>query len=277
MRKRKNKIFSIVVLLISMSFSATAATPSVIYEGNSKVLVAAPDDFFAEFQEMMPGDSITETVTLSNTEDEPVEFYFRTDISGELKELIINGDYEVSPEDELSRSASLLEEIELNIQLKNSYNNTQQELYNGNLAAMQLEDFISLGNYAAGFDGEFEFSLYVPRELGNVYALSNTEVDWIFGVKEPTTPDEPDNPTTPDEPDNPTTPNEPDNPTTPNEPNGPATSDTPDEPTRRPSVNQILGIEDHTKIIAIGCILLGSTGIGYLIYKKRKGVHINEK
>ena len=56
-------------------------------------------------------------------------------------------------------------------------------LYDGDLGAESLNKYISLGIYEKGYDGEFIFTIEVPKELKNAYALSKIDVKWVFAVE----------------------------------------------------------------------------------------------
>lgn len=75
----------------------------------------------------------------------------------------------------------LLNKVKLRIWLEKGGDRT--EIYEGNLAATGLQKGISLGNYNSGEEGELKFQMEIPKELGNVYASSNTEVIWVFSVR----------------------------------------------------------------------------------------------
>ena len=75
----------------------------------------------------------------------------------------------------------LLNKVKLRIWLEKGGDRT--EIYDGNLAATALQKGISLGNYNSGEEGELKFQIEIPKELGNVYASSNTEVIWVFSVR----------------------------------------------------------------------------------------------
>lgn len=137
-------------------------TMYVEFEENSHKLLAVPDDFFSNMGNAMPGDSFTDTVTLKNTTKKEAEFLFRTKTPESLNE----------------EEKELLEQISLVITLG------QKELYRGNLEAADLNTGISLGTYPGSTEEKFHFSLNIPHQLKNAYALSNTAVTWVFSVKE---------------------------------------------------------------------------------------------
>lgn len=137
-------------------------TMYVEFEGNSHKLVAVPKDFFSNLGQAMPGDLLNDTVTLKNTTEDEVELLFHTAL----------------PETLTEEQKSLLTKIELAIFLDGD------KLYEGNLEAASLSADISLGKYQSQENKEFTFSLTVPAELKNQYALADTVVRWVFSVQQ---------------------------------------------------------------------------------------------
>ncbi|MEE1196605.1 MAG: SipW-dependent-type signal peptide-containing protein [Lachnospiraceae bacterium] len=137
-------------------------TMYVEFEGNSHKLVAVPKDFFSNLGQAMPGDLLNDTVTLKNTTEDEVELLFHTAL----------------PETLTEEQKSLLTKIELAIFLDGD------KLYEGNLEAASLSSDISLGKYQSQENKEFTFSLTVPAELKNQYALADTVVRWVFSVQQ---------------------------------------------------------------------------------------------
>ena len=50
----------------------------IICDSSSKELVAVGDDFFSNWENMMPGDTLTGELTISNKMEVPVKMYFNT-------------------------------------------------------------------------------------------------------------------------------------------------------------------------------------------------------
>lgn len=134
---------------------------SVQFNGAAHKLIAVPDDFFANFFAAMPGDILTDTITVSNTTGREAEIFFRTAIESQNEEQL-----------------ELLEQLKLNISMK------QETLYEGDLKAASLANGISLGTFSPGQTETLSFSITVPDSLKNAYALRDAAVKWIFTVKE---------------------------------------------------------------------------------------------
>ncbi|MCI5699040.1 MAG: hypothetical protein MR308_01390 [Lachnospiraceae bacterium] len=137
-------------------------TMYVEFEGNSHKLVAVPDDFFSNIGTAMPGDHLSDTVILKNTTSDAAELFFHTAL----------------PENLSQEQKNLLEQIVLSISLDG------KELYRGNLEAASLHSDLSLGTYPSRSTKNFDFTLTLPAELKNRYALADTVVRWVFSVRQ---------------------------------------------------------------------------------------------
>lgn len=134
---------------------------SVQFNGDAHKLVAAPSDFFQNFSVAMPGDVFTDSVELSNTTDRDAELFFNTEQLGLTEE-----------QDDLLK----------NLMLTISING--QELYSGNLKAEEMGGAVSLGTYAPGQTGTLDFTVSVPKNLDNAFALRDADVRWVFTVNQ---------------------------------------------------------------------------------------------
>lgn len=131
------------------------------FEGNSHKLLTVSEDFFSNLGQLMPGDILSDKLTLKNTTSSNAEFFFRTALPDALPE----------------KALDLLEQISLEITLD------EELLYRGNLKSTSLEEAVSLGIYESGETGCFQFTLSIPKSLNNAYALRETSVKWIFSVE----------------------------------------------------------------------------------------------
>lgn len=134
---------------------------SIQFNGIAHKLLAVPDDFFSNFPQAMPGDLLMDDVEVSNTTEKEAEIFFQTKMK------------EQSLEQE-----KLLQKLKLTITLSGVV------IYEGDLRAAALNDGISLGKFLPGQKERLSFSIVVPKELNNGYALQNADVIWSFTVKE---------------------------------------------------------------------------------------------
>lgn len=172
---RKNNIKAIISIIFVISLILILIVPkkvnanTVEYTGEETGVVTTLGDFFASFGELMPGDVKEGKALIKNKTKDKVEVFFRTE------KLTYGQDY-----DEID--TSLLQEIKLKIKLKKD-DTEEKLLYDGDLGAESLNKYISLGIYENGYDGEFIFTIEVPKELKNAYALSKIDVKWVFAVE----------------------------------------------------------------------------------------------
>ena len=168
--KSKKLLLMLLLVIVTMSFSSISFANTVEYKGEAEGLIAVPDDFFSNFDTLMPGDIEEDVAYIKNSTNDKIEVFFRTEPL-ERSEYYDDIDY------------SLLEQITLKISLKKTSSSEEITLYEGNLGAESMSEFISLGEYDKGFDGEFKFKIEVPTSLRNSYTLSRTKVKWIFAVE----------------------------------------------------------------------------------------------
>lgn len=166
---KKRSIIVIVILSITIfTFPSIINANSVEYRGEAEGLITTTEDFFLNFGELMPGDKKEGKAIIKNTTSDKIEVFFKTE------ELPKGENY-----DEIDNS--LLQKINLKIKLKTS--TEEKDIFTGNLGAESIsKEYISLGKYEKGFDGEFLYEIEVPNELRNAYSLSSIEVKWIFYV-----------------------------------------------------------------------------------------------
>ena len=136
---------------------------SVEFQGKAHKLIAVPDDFFANLETAMPGDVLADTVKVSNTTKKDAEIFFRISTEGRSKEKM-----------------DMLKNICFQISMGKNV------LYSGTLDAAKLQKNHSLGVFKSKASGELKFSLEIPKEWDNAWALKKTDVSWIFSVQDET-------------------------------------------------------------------------------------------
>ena len=134
---------------------------AVEFNGKAHKLLSVPGDFFTNLGTAMPGDVLTDTITLSNTTDDPAELLFRTSVKGRSEE-----------------KRAMLKDVKLTVAMGNEI------LYRGNLESTGLEKNRSLGRFASGQTGNMKFRLEIPTEWDNRMAQKSADVTWIFTVNE---------------------------------------------------------------------------------------------
>ena len=186
MKKSFKAITSLVLMLLvvmSMSVTAFAASPSITFEGFSKGFDFQPGseytetDLFGNFKNVMPGDTVTETITFTNsaTDCDFVNLYMRAEAHDETANPL-------SPKVAETETVATMTEFLSKLSMK-VWNGTEL-IYDA--SPDQLDGLRSnklLGTFRTGEKATLKVELSVPIELDNKYANRVGEVDWIFHVE----------------------------------------------------------------------------------------------
>ena len=133
----------------------------VQYQGEVSDLIVNEENFFGNLPELLPGDEFTDGAKLINSGEHPVRLYFRS---------------VVEDASDVTDRVQLLIETEAN--------GEPQVVYEGPLRAEALSKDVLLMTIPAGHTGKMIFSVFVPSDLDNTYALQNKAVQWIFSTEE---------------------------------------------------------------------------------------------
>ena len=186
MKKSSKTITSLILMLLvvmSMTVTAFAASPTITFEGFSKGFDFQPGseytetDLFSNFKNVMPGDTITENITFTNSamDCDFVNLYMRAETHDEtanpLSEKVAEAESVVTMTDFLSRLSMKV------------WNGTELifEASPDQLGGLKNNTF--LGTFRTGDTAALKVELTVPIELGNEYANRVGEVDWVFHVE----------------------------------------------------------------------------------------------
>lgn len=186
MKKSFKAITSLVLMLLvvmSMSVTAFAASPSITFEGFSKGFDFQPGseytetDLFGSFKNVMPGDTVTETITFTNsaTDCDFVNLYMRAEAHDETDNPLSP---KVAEKETVATMTKFLSKLSMKV-----WNGTEL-IYDA--SPDQLDGLKSnklLGTFRTGETATLKVELSVPIELGNEYANRVGEVDWIFHVE----------------------------------------------------------------------------------------------
>ena len=160
------------VLLLCSTATAFAADGKVTYSGNAGSFIFEPGgehsltDLFPNFKGVMPGDTLTQKITIKNDADKEVKvkIYIRS-----------LGAHEDSV-DFLSQ---------LNLKVATSQDNDMAYMFDAAAnETAQLSDWVYLGTLYSGGKVNLDVTLSVPVELSNEYQNQIGYLDWEFGVEE---------------------------------------------------------------------------------------------
>lgn len=173
------------MLLLVMSFATTAfaADSSITFTGFSSGFEFQPGseytetDLFGSFKNVMPGDTVTETITFTNsaTDCDFVNLYMRAEAHDET-------DNPLSPKVAEKETVATMTEFLSKLSMK-VWNGTEL-IYEASPDELDgLKTNRLLGTFRTGETATLKVELTVPIDLGNEYANRVGEVDWIFHVE----------------------------------------------------------------------------------------------
>lgn len=144
---------------ISTFKKADSQSLQVTYQGGADKLAADPDDFFADFPVLLPGDSYSDAAEIRNEGDSPIKLYFRSE----------------------AEDGGLLDKIQLTITSR--IGGDTRMVYEGPIRADSLKASHLLGEIPAHGTGDFIFGISVPAELDNQYTVMEDKVKWVFSTE----------------------------------------------------------------------------------------------
>ena len=165
-------LFVVLVLALSSVLPVYAADGKVTYSGNAGNFVFEPGsdhsltDLFPNFKGVMPGDTLTQKITVKNDADNKVKvkIYIRS-----------LGAHEDSKEF-LSQ---------LGLKVKKSSDNDMAYMFDAAAnETAQLTDWVYLGTLYSGGEVNLDVTLNVPVELPNEFQNKIGYLDWEFMIEE---------------------------------------------------------------------------------------------
>ena len=172
--KKLFTLLTALLLILTMSFTTFAADANVTYSGDAGEFVFAPGseysltDLFPNFKDVMPGDSISQKITVRNLASNKVK------VKIYMRSLGAHEDG-VSP-DFLSQ---------MHLRVKKSNDNTMPYMFDAAAdETAQLTDWVCLGTLYSGGEVNLDVILDVPVEMDNNYAKKVGYLDWEFMIEE---------------------------------------------------------------------------------------------
>lgn len=181
---KKCSIFLCVfMLLLSCVTPVFAADGNVTYSGDAGKFVFAPGsehsptDLFPNFKDVMPGDSITQPITVKNDASNKVKVKIYVRSLGAHED-----------------SVAFLSKLHLRVE--KSEENTMAYMFDAAAGeTAQLTEWVCLGTLYSGGEVNLNVILDVPVELDNQYQQQIGYLDWEFMIEEyeiePTDPEPP--------------------------------------------------------------------------------------
>lgn len=165
-------LLTVLIITLSSALPVYATDGKVTYSGNAGSFIFEPGsdhsltDLFPDFKDVMPGDTLTQKITVKNNADKKVkvEIYLRS--LGAHQE-----------------SAEFLSRLGLTVQ--KSGDNQMAYMFDAKAnESAQLTDWVCLGTLYSGGEVNLDVTLTVPVELDNTFQSKIGYLDWEFRVEE---------------------------------------------------------------------------------------------
>lgn len=160
------------VLLLSSVTPALALDGNVTYSGDAGKIIFAPGskysptDLFPDFKDVMPGDSLTQQITVRNDASNKVRVVIYMRALGAHED-----------------SKAFLSQLRLRV--NKSAENTMGYMFDAAASeTAQLTDWVCLGTLYSGGEVNLDVTLDVPKELDNKYQQKIGYLDWEFMIEE---------------------------------------------------------------------------------------------
>ena len=185
MKRTCKTIFSLVLtLLLTVSLATSAfAASSITFKGFSDGFDFQPGseytetDLFDGFKNVMPGDNVTDTITVTNEapDCDYVNLYMRAEAHDEAGNPLSE---KAAEKESVATMTEFLSQLSMKV-----WNGTEL-IYDASPDQLDgLQDNTLLGTFRTGDTTTLKVELTVPIELDNRFANRVGEVDWIFHVE----------------------------------------------------------------------------------------------
>lgn len=168
--KRSASLMLVVLIMASLTTTALAANSTVTYTGNNGTFAFAPGseysltDLFDEFKGVMPGDNLTEQVTVRNNANGTVYVKIYMRAKGAVE-----------------GSEKFLSQMTLSVAQLGRANKLFEAPAD---QTAQLTDWVLLGTFQSGANTTLDLTLNVPITMGNDFQDAVGELEWEFRAEE---------------------------------------------------------------------------------------------
>ena len=193
MKRTLKTVFSLLLVMamvLSFSAAAQAAGASVTFNGKDNAYVFEPGsgysntDLFGSFKNVMPGDTLTETVTIKNnaSDCDYIKVYLRAVVHDETGTPLTYDKAQAALDGMQDETVATMKDFLS--QLTMTVKNGDTVLFQASPdEAGALATNVLLGQLSKGETLKLDVQLEVPITLGNEYAHRVGEVDWVFLVE----------------------------------------------------------------------------------------------
>ena len=170
--KRLITLLIVCVIALSSVLPVYAADGKVTYSGNAGNFVFEPGsdhsltDLFPNFKDVMPGDTLTQKITVNNNADNKVKvkIYIRSLGAHEESKVFLS---------------------QLGLKVDKSDDNEMAYMFDAKAnETAQLTDWVCLGTLYSGGEVNLDVALTVPVELDNEFQNQIGYLDWEFMIEE---------------------------------------------------------------------------------------------
>jgi len=203
MKNMTKRLFPLVLATVMMAgFALTSSAAGVVtYEGGAEEFIFAPGteysptDLFTDFKNVMPGDTISQTVRVVNNGKDGYTTKIYLKALGAEEDSIYGNGNDADGYTDKAHMEALLNQLHLTVKAVKG----DKTLFDATAEKTDgLFDRVLLGELRKGGEVDLEMTLEVPIEMGNDFQDVSAAIDWAFKVEEIKDP----NPPVPDTGDN---------------------------------------------------------------------------
>lgn len=177
--RRLTALLLCALFVVSGAFAVSAADTSVTFGRNDKFSFSpTTTDLFDNFKNVIPGDTLTQTITVSNESNRTVEIFLRADGVKEKYKAFLSYI-------EITVEATRVWDI-LGVTSRELYKAPASEFGSGRAT---LRDRVSLGEFSRGAKVTLTVTADVSIEMGDDYQSAFGEIVWLFTAEDDETTD----------------------------------------------------------------------------------------